>query len=309
MNQSVLQFDTSNTIPLNQTEFGQGFCISQDLQTSEEADLKYQNAKAGKWSAEEDETLKRAVQQNKGKNWKKIAEHVPDKTDVQCLHRWQKVLNPEVVKGPWTKEEDELITKLVEKFGPKRWSHIASHLKGRIGKQCRERWHNHLNPAIRKDAWSPEEDRIILEAHEKLGNKWAEIAKLLPGRTDNAIKNRWNSTIKRRILKNQIPIPSTPINVNLTNLENVVPDQTVDFTSGIAVSPIPIPLIHVDISNTDSQTFKAINNLVNSAAPKPKTHESTVLDIPSFWGKASKKKKRKTFCTCGITFRHFLDEC
>jgi myb proto-oncogene protein len=86
-----------------------------------------------------DETLRQAVAQHKGKNWKKIAEHVKDRTDVQCLHRWQKVLNPELVKGPWTPEEDELVIKLVQKYGAKKWSLIASHLRGRIGKQCRER--------------------------------------------------------------------------------------------------------------------------------------------------------------------------
>ncbi|KAK4364918.1 hypothetical protein RND71_016276 [Anisodus tanguticus] len=153
----------------------------------------------GQWTPEEDETLCKAVQRFKGKNWKKIAECFKDRTDVQCLHRWQKVLNPELVKGPWSKEEDEVIAELVKKYGPKKWSTIAQHLPGRIGKQCRERWHNHLNPGINKEAWTQEEELTLIRAHQIYGNKWAELTKFLPGRTDNAIKNHWNSSVKKKL--------------------------------------------------------------------------------------------------------------
>jgi len=110
---------------------------------------------------------------------------MPGRTDVQCLHRWKKVLRPGLIKGPWTPEEDAAMVVLLKKQDQEniKWSVIATELGGgRLGKQCRERWYNHLDPSINRGSWTQEEDQKVVNMVSQLGTKWAKIAKLLPGR-------------------------------------------------------------------------------------------------------------------------------
>ncbi|ETW04887.1 hypothetical protein H310_03995 [Aphanomyces invadans] len=126
------------------------------------------------WTLDEDDVLRHAVFEHGGKKWKVIAmEFRPPRTPSDCQHRWNYLQNHgSNEKQPWNAAEDERMVNLIHKYGAGKWAVIASYLPGRNGKQCRERWHNQLNPAINKNPWSAEENEIILHM---------QATSLLPG--------------------------------------------------------------------------------------------------------------------------------
>lgn len=150
-----------------------------------------------KWTREEDEMLIILAEKYGEKHWKEISKKFAKKNSLQCFSRYKRI-RPGIIKGSWKKEEDLRIVDLVARYG-KSWSKISKILGTRNGKQIRDRFINVLDPEIRKGKFTEEEDLRLVNLFKQLGPKWATIAKFYPNRTADMIKNRFHSSIKKRI--------------------------------------------------------------------------------------------------------------
>ena len=172
------------------------------------------NAKRGtgvfSWSKDDDSRLAEIMKKYKNpRDWEPIAkEHGMGKSAKDCHERWIRYLKPGVRKGQWTDQEDAIVIDAVQNSSEQpftRWSDLAQRLPGRVGKQIRDRWVNHLNPNINHLPFSREDDLLLWEGHKKLGKRWVEIStkSFNSTRSENHIKNRWYSASFKKFISNE----------------------------------------------------------------------------------------------------------
>jgi len=166
------------------------------------------------------------------KDWNQIAIAIPGRSAEQCMYKWGMARIPKTKKSAWCEEENVCLLAIIQRRGAKDWRSIADELNlmgtyKRKPKQCRERWHNFLNPEISRDEWSLKDDLFLLERIEEVGKKWSQVAKKLPGRTENSIKNRYNSIIRIERRKH-FEESKEKMNLNFSSAINAVFDSTTE---------------------------------------------------------------------------------
>jgi len=162
------------------------------------------------WTKEEDMRLTEIMKKHKNpRDWEPIAKELSrGRSPKECHERWIRYLKPGVRKGQWTDQEDAIVMEAVTNSKEQpftRWSDLAQRLPGRVGKQIRDRWVNHLNPNINHMPFSKEDDLLLWEGHQKLGKRWVEIATAFfkSTRSENHIKNRWYSASFKKFISNE----------------------------------------------------------------------------------------------------------
>ncbi|KAG6486537.1 transcription factor MYB61-like [Zingiber officinale] len=164
-----------------------------------------------------------------------------------------------VKRGLWSPEEDEKLIRYITAHGYGCWSEVPEKAGlQRCGKSCRLRWINYLRPDIRRGRFTPEEEKLIISLHEIVGNRWAHIASHLPGRTDNEIKNYWNSWIKKKIHKSTMNV-SKSAQSSISGYDHVQPlfasSDQLDAMLFVPPPPLPpSPLFMFDVGAGDTAT-------------------------------------------------------
>nr|QSD99793.1 MYB family transcription factor [Melilotus albus] len=158
-------------------------------------------------------------------------------------------------RGPWTSEEDEVLSEYINKEGEGRWRTLPKRAGLlRCGKSCRLRWMNYLRPSVKRGQIAPDEEDLILRLHRLLGNRWSLIAGRIPGRTDNEIKNYWNTHLSKKLINQGIdPRTHKPLNNNNNPSSSIIPNTNHQTTPFISSDPPNHLQLHPITPNNESE--------------------------------------------------------
>ncbi|KAK9127544.1 hypothetical protein Syun_016341 [Stephania yunnanensis] len=193
-----------------------------------------------------------------------------------------------VRKGPWLEEEDKRLATFVTVMGERRWDSIArvSGLR-RSGKSCRLRWLNYLRPDLKRGRMTTEEERTILQLQEQWGNKWSKIARSLPGRTDNEIKNYWRTHLRKKVQEQK---------------QEVSQEERTNAASTSTRSNEKTKFEHhdvLDIEDTSKDSVDGVHELRNNALLASSPYEISLLDWISSSNQTSPKQQQAQNCFFG----------
>ena len=155
---------------------------------------KTKRLKKTKWTKKESKLLVRLVE-TQGEKWTRISKMMSRRTAKQCMQKYSNLVKVKK-KGNWEYLEDRLVIGWIKVHGPRKWTECARRVKGRCGKQCRERWINFLDPNIKKGKWDEKENQMFFGLVKQFGSSWASIARNVPFRSENSVKNFFYSSIR-----------------------------------------------------------------------------------------------------------------
>ncbi|XP_044498259.1 transcription repressor MYB5-like [Mangifera indica] len=165
-----------------------------------------------------------------------------------------------IKKGPWTPEEDEILSNYIKREGEGRWRTLPKRAGLlRCGKSCRLRWMNYLRPCVKRGRIAPDEEDLILRLHRLLGNRWSLIAGRIPGRTDNEIKNYWNTHLSKKLISQGIdPRTHKPLNPFPSSSDNIEDNNHLASTS----NPNPNPDFNPGSLESETAATQSNENFV-----------------------------------------------